>query len=389
MNALGTPCAVLLLSVPLFGAAGTYDGFDHTIGERLGKHDVTYPGQTAPTGQLWYAGGIFGTNSTQDAMIFDDNLSITGLMSSVGHSVQLLAVPPSTGVVDRIAIGPPNAQGNPQVYTSGEVYYSLILRVRALTDPNDTGTQITLNGAFIAGFNNRVPTELNASGTNRAGTRLHVALHDTDNTKFRIGLRPDSSTIPVVFDPRPRAPGPDSDPVFIVGRYTFVDGATNNDLHDLWVNPPASTFGAAAAPTYTDESVNFPLTATGMDLPAATDNLGGPPAVYCFFVRQNDIAPYSVVVDEVRVGLTWADVTPPETACNDPRFDADGDHDVDLDDFGAFQRCWALPATTPGCQCFDKDGSGTISAQDYVSFQGCAAIGGAGSGVQANPACDD
>ncbi len=318
MRKLVWAAPLVLIPSVLLAEAPTYDGFDHAVGDALGKHD-TYPGKTAPTGQTWRAGGIYNTISTLDAMIDPDALCVPGLAASAGHSVRFLGIGGaggSNGVVDRIRIGDLTTEGRPQVFTSGEVYFSLILRVVAMTDPGDPTLPVNLNGGFIAGFNNRDPEEVyppgeGPPGTTRAGTRLHVAMHDIDSTKFRIGVRPDQSAAPVVFDPRPRTPGPDSEPVFIVGRYTFIEGATNNDLHQIWVNPPPATFGAAVAPTYTEEGIDFPRTATGMDINYASDNTGGPPAIYCFFLRQIDISPYSMIVDEVRVGLTWADVTPP------------------------------------------------------------------------------
>ncbi len=308
--------AVWAVAAQVFGAPATYDSFDHAVGDALGRHGE-YPGKTAVTGQTWYAGGIYGTTSTLDAVIAAESLWIRGLQDSGGNSVQLLGIAASNGVVDRIRIGDPTPQGKAQVYTSGELYYSLILRVIALTDPGDP-TPIALNGAFLAGFNNRNPDEVNASGTTSAATRLHVCLHDTDSTRYRIGLRPNRTAAPLVFDPTPRTPGPDSEPVFIVGRYLFVEGGTTNDLHELWVNPPPDSFGAATPPAYTAGGTSFPLSATGMDIGPATDNVQGPPAVYCFFIRQNNVTAHSMVMDEVRVGLSWADVTPPGTSVFGP-----------------------------------------------------------------------
>ncbi len=337
--------ALLLGAVQAFAAANTYDGFDHTLADSLGRLG-DYPGKTAPTGQIWQNGGIWGTFSTLDAAIFDDNLVIAGLPISVGHSVQLKGVYESNGVADRIAIGGPYNETN-----ATELYYSLILRVVALTDPGDA-TSIALNGAFMAGLNNGHPDATN--GVTSAGTRLHVCLHNTDNTKFRIGLRPSSTAAPVVFDPTARTPGPDSAPLFIVGRYRFMAGGTTNDPQDLWIDPPSSTFGAASPPVYTvtlpgdpPTEINFPLTTSGADVGSDPLSPGGPPTVNSFFIRQNNVGPYLTVIDEVRVGLTWADVAPIGQTVLGPCCAADGSCSETSQ--------WACTGTweNPGLTCAD------------------------------------
>lgn len=73
--------------------------------------------------------------------------------------------------------------------------------------------------------------------------------------------------------------------------------------------------------------------------------------------------------------------------CQDPFADADGDGDVDLIDFAAFQACFTgetddIPA---GCECFDRNGSGSISGEDYADFEACAS----GPRIIADPDCDE
>jgi hypothetical protein len=72
--------------------------------------------------------------------------------------------------------------------------------------------------------------------------------------------------------------------------------------------------------------------------------------------------------------------------CHQPRYDADGDSDVDVDDFGAFQKCFGLTATG-GCACFDQSGNGAIDADDFAAFLQCSGAGAAGSDVPADPNC--
>jgi hypothetical protein len=90
---------------------------------------------------------------------------------------------------------------------------------------------------------------------------------------------------------------------------------------------------------------------------------------------------------------------PPE--CHDPRFDADGDQDVDQEDFAVFQLCYTgenVGPVSPECTCFDwnlSESDGDIDQEDYGFFQRCAvgsevdSIHGSGPTIPADPACDN
>ena len=77
-------------------------------------------------------------------------------------------------------------------------------------------------------------------------------------------------------------------------------------------------------------------------------------------------------------------------SCNNPRFDADEDGDVDTVDFGAFQACVTGSDNVNGpldavhCHCFDAEGDGDVDASDFDAF----AICGSGAGVLADTGCD-
>jgi len=77
-----------------------------------------------------------------------------------------------------------------------------------------------------------------------------------------------------------------------------------------------------------------------------------------------------------------------QPACGDVFADADGDGDVDMLDFAAFQRCQTIGAAggvSAECSCFDRPFDGVINADDLASFDKCAS----GANVPADPACDD
>lgn len=65
--------------------------------------------------------------------------------------------------------------------------------------------------------------------------------------------------------------------------------------------------------------------------------------------------------------------------CNRPFADADADRDVDMDDFGVFQRCFtgtagslpAVPESGYSCTCFDRDDANGVDATDLAAFEAC------------------
>ncbi len=86
-----------------------------------------------------------------------------------------------------------------------------------------------------------------------------------------------------------------------------------------------------------------------------------------------------------RADLTFALTAGVLGACNQPRYDDDGDADVDLADFAAYRRCFNGPNQpfAVGCDCFDGDGDGDVDLEEFAAFQRCFS----GPNVPANPAC--
>ncbi len=82
---------------------------------------------------------------------------------------------------------------------------------------------------------------------------------------------------------------------FIVVRYTFLSG---NDQADLWVDPSPSTFGATNPPGSL----------------ASTTGASDPAAISYFQINCPSGAGPVLNLDEVRIGTSWADVTPPSGA---------------------------------------------------------------------------
>ena len=63
--------------------------------------------------------------------------------------------------------------------------------------------------------------------------------------------------------------------------------------------------------------------------------------------------------------------------CSEPFADADGDADVDREDFGVLQACItgdaiSIPPEPQYCSCFDRDGNDHIEQSDITEFEKCA-----------------
>lgn len=76
---------------------------------------------------------------------------------------------------------------------------------------------------------------------------------------------------------------------------------------------------------------------------------------------------------------------------HDPFADADGDGDVDQEDFGVIQVCLTGSGDPDGvfdpvlCSCYDWNGDEDVDQWDLAAFEGCAS----GPEVPADPSCDD
>jgi hypothetical protein len=78
----------------------------------------------------------------------------------------------------------------------------------------------------------------------------------------------------------------------------------------------------------------------------------------------------------------------PTIGCNSPPQDADGDGDVDLTDFLAFQTCfngpnrsYAAGGDPAKCACLDAEPDGDVDLTDFLQFQVCF------NGPNRPPAC--
>jgi hypothetical protein len=183
-----------------------------------------------------------------------------------------------------------------QPFTTGSFYYSLLIKVTAVQTAGGNGFATGVNltqGSFMAGLQT-----IAASGTPAVGTTAAPLLILTgDGTQFgstfRLGTSKTATAADRQFAAQTFTTGPSGQTVFVVLKYTF--DSVNGDSAKLFLNP---TPGGA-------EPVADLTVTAGANL-----TLGTPAGIKSFFVRNNSVEPDALLMDELRIGDTWADVTP-------------------------------------------------------------------------------
>lgn len=222
-------------------------------------------GQPDLNGLEWASVGPAGPGITIGA----GSLSVAGLTSPLGNHARLAGV---TGPGARIGLA--------SNVTTGTLYYSLALRVA------DLGTLGT-NGGTLAAFNNA--TGASPSLPAPLAARLLIRLKGTN---YQLGL---SATSPNTDDYWLEVALRPNDLVFVVVACELSDVITTR----LWLNPSPAAFGISVG----DEPESLSATSA-----RNIDQLSS------FVLMQEPALPALTLVDEIRVGTTWASVTPPAAA---------------------------------------------------------------------------
>lgn len=185
--------------------------------------------------------------------------------------------------------------------TNMTLFYSAFIQVNdisALAAPNTAGNG---GGAFNLGFNNST----GAQGTEPSviGATLY---YGATNGGYILGTgRNTGSTGNRFWETNTATPHQVGEILFVVLEYEAVPG-TLNDLARLWINPNPSTFGTGSYPT-PDVIVGDASHTPTSDADLTTINS-------FVLLNRNATTPTSMVVDELRIGTTWADVTPSTNA---------------------------------------------------------------------------
>ncbi|MGZ4965335.1 MAG: hypothetical protein ACXWC8_22495, partial [Limisphaerales bacterium] len=247
-NAISDPATLTV--VPFSGTLLLYEPFDYTNVAGL---------VTANTTNNWVTGGS-GANDTRVAQ---GSLSWPGLAAPLGNSV----TNGGAGLAVRRLL--------PTGISSGVMYFSALFRINEFsTNWNQTGTQV---GALTAADN--------------LSFRLQVMVKGNSASGYVFGVQKGGSGAIVTYDTTTHYVG---DTIFLAGKYDFT---TTPNTVTLWINPDSSTFGSISP-----DSSHYVVSSAG------PDNL----VIDRFNMRQNTAAtlPANMQWDELRIGLSWADVTP-------------------------------------------------------------------------------
>jgi len=245
-NAISDPATLAV--VPFAGTLLLYEPFDYpNIGGLVSTNNTNN----------WVAGG----SGSDDTRVESGNLSWPGLATSLGNCL----TNGGAGLAQRRLFH--------AGISSGTVYFSTLLQINDFGTFNGSGSQLcALTAADNLSFRLQVMVKGGSSG-------------------YTLGVQKGGTGATPVYDFTNHRVG---DVLFIVGKYDFT---TTPNIATLWINPDSSTFGAASPP-----GTNY-ITST-----AGSDNL----VIDRFNFRQNTATtiPANVKWDELRVGLSWADVTP-------------------------------------------------------------------------------
>jgi len=267
---------LLLISLSLFSLSASALSDYEPFADSTGSGGTSYLtganliGQVNATAHPWFQAGPAGN---PQPTIAAGDLTVPGLFSTGGGQSAAFG---GNGQSARI-----NLSVGSGGFTTGSVYFSFAMKLTDLS-------ALTTNGTFWAGFNNSQGTQ-----TTTPGTVVTRVMTRSATNGFNLGLQEGSQTVlgSLVWDSNVYTT---SDTIFLVGSYTFGPG-TGDDVSQLWINPNVSTFGAASAPGG-----------------ALISNGGTDIARVASFVLYDRAANEpSGAVDDLRFGLTWADVTPP------------------------------------------------------------------------------
>jgi hypothetical protein len=225
---------------------------------------IAYEPFSYATNSLLAGQGGWLLNSGSSGTIAAGNLPVSGLAPASGNHFSWT----SSSMSVRLPVG---------ANTNGTLYFSFALRVSSLgTSASDTLAGFTTGASTT--YSPKINISSNSVGTYNLGVYKGTAL-TTGSMATNIFAT--------------------NDIVFVAARYTFNSGSTNDDTCNLWLNPPASTFGAANAPVPTIADVGLgagKVDSTQIDR----------------FSFRSAAPALQAEADELRVGTTWASVTPPE-----------------------------------------------------------------------------
>lgn len=236
-----------------------------------------------------------GAGSVPTIFMTNLNLTVPGLQSDTSSTGAIFSVGPATSTSLSFRRLFYRTDGTLQTYgpnPGSVVYFSTAFQL----------TKTSVNGVYANGGDTSI---LNLMGNTANACSINVARTNGGNS-FRVGIAKNASTGGINSTAYSTNVFSTNDIVFIVCKYLFVandSSSTSNDVVQLWVNPPSTTFGAGSDPAGAITANNLNLA----DITVAIDRLN-----FRMFTGAggNNDPDGPIIFDELRVGTTWADVTP-------------------------------------------------------------------------------
>jgi len=278
-------------------------------------------GYTNPvTGTEWFAININAGGTTYnvagDVDIVPGSLSYAGLPASTGNSVNSFG----SGYAPRLTFPDVPATGNTSESNSfnGSLFYSALVRFDSVPT--------TIDGAPVIHFSALTSLVTNAYSAHFGAmfAKPNGATEDPNDFLLGISKGEGSSGGFAAYSSTPYTVG---QTLFVVGQWQFVaneDVAVRerNDVTRLYINP--TQLGGDPAQSGADLVTQD----MGQDLPLGSRSING------IVIAQRQAGGANVIVDELRVGTTWASVTPTSFT---PTGDFNGDGKVDGEDYLTWQ----------------------------------------------------
>ncbi len=351
--ALACLLGAFAVAAPLSAAPVLYEGFSYTTGEHI-------VGKVSPAGTNWEDPSSpaqpVGASDTQ--LVTEGNLQYPGLATSSGGS---LAVPRSpNGNISRLTLPLASGAGSwNNTNTPDGLFFSFTMRLNNVAErPDQEAIDLQSLGGLFAGFHwgPLTTSQGMASAAAYAGqVRIRREIVEstpgtfTQTGKYQLGIVKNNSfgTGTTVTWNTTQSWGV-NDTILLVGNYKFNTGTTDDDVASLWINP---TPGAAPGPATLESGVGNPdVLASGFSV------------IRSFWFRSDTAVLGDMTVDELRVGLSFADVTPVAAPAGLAE-DYNQDNIVDGADFLLWQRQFGSATPLP------NDSSAGVGADDLVRWK--------------------
>ena len=153
-----------------------------------------------------------------------------------------------------------------------------------------TGVNLT-QGSFMAGLETIAVSSAPTVGQSAAPLLIRSGEGTQFSSTYQLGTSKTATAVDRQFAAQTFTTGASAETVFVVLKYTF--DSVNGDSASLFLNPTPGSAEPAAQLIVTAGT-------------ALTLNSG----IQSFFVRNNSVEPDSLLIDELRIGTSWADVTP-------------------------------------------------------------------------------